>query len=64
MTIYVLTSVCDHEYGCTDIVGLFSTEEKAKQALEDLGGQRTWTSWNNRTYNQYYIEEWGVDKND
>ena len=51
MIIYVLTSVCDHEYGCTEIVGLFSTEEKAKQAIEDLGGQRTWTSWNNRTYN-------------
>ena len=64
MTIYVVTSVCDYEYGNVEIVGLFSTEEKAKQCIEDLGGQQTWTDWHDRTHNQYYIEEWEVDQND
>lgn len=64
MTVYVVMSVCDYEYGCTEIVGIFSTEEKAQECIEQLGGQSTWDSWNGRTYNQYSIEEWKVDPND
>lgn len=64
MVVYVVTSVCDYEYGCTKIVGIFSTEEKAKECIEKLGGQRTWESWTCNTYNQYGIEEWEVDGND
>ena len=64
MIVYVVTSVCDYEYGCTEIVGIFSTEEKAKECIERLGGQRTWDSWTGNTYNQYGIEEWEVDGND
>lgn len=63
MIVYVVTSVCDYEYGCTKIVGIFSTEEKAKECIEKLGGQCTWESWTGNTYNQYGIEEWEVDGN-
>lgn len=64
MTVYVVTSVCDYEYGNTEIVGIFSTEDKAEECIEHLGGQTFWTSWNDRTYNQYNIEKWEVDQND
>ena len=64
MTLYVVTSVCDYEYGSTEIVGLFSTKPKAEKCIEDLGGQQYWTNWNDRRYPQYYIEEWEVDRND
>ena len=61
MKVYVVMSVCDYEYGGTEIVGIFSTKEKANTCIEQQGGQRTWTSWNDRTYNQYSIEEWEVN---
>lgn len=64
MKVYAVMSVCDYEYGCTEIVGIFSTEEKAKEYIEQLGGQRTWDCWNGSTYNQYTIDEWEVDQND
>lgn len=64
MTVYAVTSVCDYEYGCTQTVSVFSTEEKAKECIEQLGGQSTWEHWSGRIYNQYYIEEWEVDEND
>ena len=64
MKIYVLTSVSDCEYGCTEIVGIFSTEEKAKECIEQLGGQNTWEDWDGRIYDQYIIEEWEIDQND
>ena len=63
MIVYVVMSVCDYEYGNTEIVGIFSTEEKAKECIERLGGQSTWDCWNGHTYNQYSIDEWEVDKN-
>ena len=61
MIVYVVLSVCDYEYGNTEIVGIFSTEEKAKECIERLGGQSTWDCWNGNTYNQYSIDEWEVD---
>ena len=64
MNIYVVVSVCDYEYGNVEIVGLFSTFEKAEKCIQDLGGQTSWTHWNGRTYNQYTIEEWQVDQED
>ena len=64
MKVYVVMSVCDYEYGNTEIVGIFSTKEKAKECIEQLGGQRTWVYWDGRTYNQYSIDEWEVDQND
>ena len=64
MIVYVVLSVCDYEYGNTEIVGIFSTEEKAKKCIEQLGGQSTWDCWNGNTYNQYSIDEWEVNKND
>ena len=64
MIVYVVLSVCDYEYGNTEIVGIFSTEEKAKERIERLGGQSTWDCWNGNTYNQYSIDKWEVDKND
>ena len=64
MVVYVVLSVCDYEYGNTKIVGIFSTKEKAKEYIEQLGGQRTWGCWNGNTYNQYSIDKWEVDKND
>ena len=63
MIVYVVMSVCDYEYGNTKIVGIFSTEEKAKKCIERLGGQSTWDCWNGNTYNQYSIDEWKVDQN-
>lgn len=64
MKVYVVMSVCDYEHGCTEIVGIFSTEKKAKECIEQLGGQSTWDYWDGRTYNQYSIDEWEVDQND
>ena len=43
MTMYVVNQVCDDEYGCTSVAGIFSTMEKA-QAFVDAH-QYQWGAW-------------------
>lgn len=62
MTVYIVTSVCDYEYGCAENVGAFPTREQAEQYIEDCGGQSTWTHWSDRVCNQYHIEEWEIEE--
>lgn len=59
--IYIVTRVCDHEYGCTENIGVYPTEELAQQKIEKEGGNSTWTHWSGTTYNNYHIEEWNIE---
>ena len=64
MYVYVVTCVCDYEHGFTEIVGIFSTPERAEKCIEDLGGQQYWDYWDGKRYNKYIIEKWEVDEHD
>ena len=43
MTVYMVMGICDDEYGCTEVLGVFDTKEKAetekaklvKEAIKD-----------------------------
>ena len=56
MNIYLVHSVCDYEYGGTEVVAAFTTEEGA-QSFINKQGQSYWTHWSDRQYPQYSIEE-------
>ena len=56
MVVYLVHSVCDYEYGCTEVVGVFANEKLAKTYIEERG-QSYWTHWSDRQYPQYTIEE-------
>ena len=56
MVVYLVHSVCDYEYGNTEVVGVFANEELANDYIEEHG-QSYWTHWSDRRYPQYTIEE-------
>ena len=59
MTVYIVTCVCDYEYGCTEIEAVFSNKEAAEAYIKKEG-QNYWEHWSGSKYPQYYIEEWSV----
>ena len=61
MKVYIVTLVVDHEYGGFENMGVFSTEEAAKQYIESQGGQRQYEHWSGGSYNEWNIEEWELD---
>ena len=36
MTIYMVMGICDDEYGCTEVLGVFNTKEKAEMEKAKL----------------------------
>ena len=63
MTMYVVNQVCDDEYGCTSVAGIFSTREKA-QAFVDAH-QYQWGAWfmkDGETRNALTISTYTVDE--
>lgn len=60
MKVYLVMSVCDYEYGCTEVIAVFATEKQAQAHIDKLG-QSYWTHWSDRRYSQYSIEEWEIE---
>lgn len=64
MTIYLVTRTCDHEYGCTENVAMFTTREQAESFIQKNGGYGSWTDWRGTKHPEYYIEEWDIEDDD
>lgn len=57
--IYIVTAICDYEYGCRENVGVFRSEKEAEEFISKAG-QRTIQFWNDAKRDFYSIEEWRV----
>jgi hypothetical protein len=61
MTIYIVTRICDEEYGNTENVGVFASREEAERFLsENVQPFNNWTMGADETRPDMYIEEWEV----
>jgi hypothetical protein len=64
MKIYIVTQVCDEEYGCTTNVGVFATREEAEQHLQkNVEMYHAWYMPDGEECLDMYIEEWEVGGN-
>lgn len=62
MKIYIVTQVCDEEYGNTQNVGVFDTREEAEKYLnENVQQYEAWFMDEGETRPDMYIEEWEVN---
>ena len=57
--VYIVTAVCDFEYGCTRNVGVFRSMEEAEKFISEKG-QRTIYFWDDEEVDFYSIEVWEV----
>lgn len=57
--VYIVTEICDFEYGCTRNVGVFLSREDAENFVSEKG-QRTIYFWNDVEMDFYGIEEWEI----
>lgn len=58
--VWILTNLCDDEYGCHEIVGVFSTYEKALEVYNmHLYYWKPW--WSKEEIPGLLIKEWEVD---
>lgn len=61
-SVWLVLALCDDEYFCRDVAFVGSTEEKAKEWINEAGGgNRTVTGWDDTKRDYYVIEEWRVD---
>lgn len=62
MFVYVVTSICDSEYGCTTIEKIFSSYEKAEEYISNNGGNYIMKFWSGVERWYYSIETWEIDE--
>ena len=60
--VYIITSLCDYEYGCREIESVWNSLESAESHLEELGGRQRFAMWDGRILYEYDIEEWTVQE--
>lgn len=59
-TVFVVTKICDYEYGCREIESIWSSNEAAEDHIEKLGGRNPTMMWSGRMVDQYDIEIWEI----
>lgn len=57
--VYIVTAICDYEYGCRENVGVFRSKEEAENFISEKG-QDTVRFWNDVERDFFNIEEWEV----
>lgn len=62
MKIYVVTRVCDDEYGCASPFAVFSTREKAENCINKQDDKKTDVWWTENGIDTYDIEEYDLDE--
>jgi hypothetical protein len=53
--IYIVTQICDFEYGCTRNKAAFKTREAAEEYINSIGNFRV-DFWNDTSCDMYSIE--------
>ena len=62
MKVYLITAICDDEYGNREVVGCFSSYELAEKEIEKRG-QEFVDFWDGSIEPYFTIEEWEVTEN-
>ena len=62
MLVYLVEKICDFEYGCTEVVKVFSSEKAARDYINDqpdVGGVTFWDGSTAPIYdvNMFEVEE-------
>lgn len=62
MLVYLVERICDYEYGCTEVVKVFSSEKAARDYINkqpDVGDFTFWDGSNSPIYdvNLFEVEE-------
>ena len=60
MDIYIVKKIIDFEYGCRDIVGVYSNKKHAEGLIKALGNQQEVKFWNGSKEMLYIIEKWTI----
>ena len=58
--VYVVTEICDYEYGCRTIESIWSSPESAEAHIKELGGRGELVLWSGRETDKYDVEVWPV----
>lgn len=62
MKVYLVESICDYEYGCRAVEGVFNSREGAEAYIEEHGGNQDVELWAGQIFPYYLIERWEVEK--
>ena len=58
--VYVVTEICDNEYGCRAIESIWSSPEAAEAHIKELGGRSEFALWSGRMVDKYDVEVWPI----
>ena len=59
MKIYIVTQMCDDEYGCTEVIGVYANKADAQKYIdENQTFESVW--WRDDDVPTLYLEEWDV----
>ena len=62
MKVYLVESICDYEYGCRAVEGVFNSRESAEAYIEKNGGNHDLEFWSGDFIPYYVIDEWEVEQ--
>lgn len=62
MIVYLVEKICDYEYGCTEVVKVFSSEKAARDYMNEQPDVGDFTFWDGSNAPIYDVNIFEVEK--